>query len=123
MPLNKANNLSPSTLAFVGDAVCSLYARQKLVYTADYKSAMLQKLYCGEVSAHGQNALLHRVEGQFTEDEAAIFRRGRNARKPSHSKKAGVAEYNNATGFEAVIGWLYLTGQNERLLTLLEVKK
>ena len=118
--LNKANNLSPVTLAFVGDAVYSLYIRQKLVLAADYTPATLQKMSSAEVSAHGQNELLHRIEGQFTEEEAAVFKRGRNAKKPSHSKHADLAEYNNSTGLEAVFGWLYLTGQNERLISLLE---
>ena len=119
IPLNKANNLSPVTLAFVGDAVYSLYVRQKLVLTADYAPAKLQQLTCAEVSAHGQNGLLHRIEGKFTEQELAIFKRGRNAKKPSHSKNADLSEYNNSTGLEAVIGWLYLTGQSERLKQLL----
>lgn len=119
----KANNLSPVTLAFVGDAVYSLYVRQKLVLTADYPSGTLQKMSSADVSAHGQNDLLRRIEPQFTEEEAAIFKRGRNAKKPSHAKNADLSEYNNSTGLEAVIGWLYLTGQNERLLELLEVKK
>lgn len=119
IPLNRAENLSPVTLAFVGDAVYSLYVRQKLVLEGDYPAGTLQKLSSAEVSAHGQNELLHRIESGFTEEEAAIFKRGRNAKKPSHSKNADIAEYNNSTGFEAVIGWLYLTGQNQRLLQLL----
>lgn len=119
IPLNKAENLSPVTLAFVGDAVYSLYVRQKLVLEADYPAGTLQKLSSAQVSAHGQNELLRRIESKFTEEEAAIFKRGRNTKKPSHSKNADLAEYNNSTGLEAVIGWLYLTGQNERLLQLL----
>lgn len=120
---NKSSNLSPVTLAFVGDAVYSLYVRHKLTLAADYPAATLQKLSCAEVSAHGQNDLLRRIQPQFTEEEAAIFKRGRNAKKPSHSKNADLAEYNNSTGLEAVIGWLYLTGQNDRLLELLGENK
>ena len=117
---NRANNLSPITLAFVGDAVYSLFVRHKLTLAADYTAGTLQKLSSAEVSAHGQNDLLRRIESLFTEQEAAIFKRGRNAKKPSHSKNADLAEYNNSTGLEAVFGWLYLTGQNDRLLQLLE---
>ena len=120
MPVNRADNLSPVTLAFVGDAVYSLYVRQRHVLAADHSPAVLQKLTSADVSAHGQNDLLRRIEGRFTEEESAIFKRGRNAKKPSHSKNADLAEYNNSTGLEAVIGWLYLTGQNERLVSLLE---
>ena len=123
MPLNKAENLSPVTLAFVGDAVYSLFVRHKLVLAADYTAGTLQKLSSAEVSAHGQNQRLRSIESRFTEEEAAIFKRGRNAKKPSHSKNADLAEYNNSTGFEAVLGWLYITGQNQRLLQLLEDKQ
>ena len=118
---DKADNLSPVTLAFVGDAVYSLYVRQKFALAADYPAGELQKMTVAEVSAHGQNGLLHRLAGKFTPHEEEIFRRGRNAKKPSHSKNADLAEYNNSTGLEAVIGWLYLTGQRDRLINLLAV--
>lgn len=120
LPLDKANNLSPVTLAFVGDAVFSLYVRSRLALAANYSSSKLQTLSCALVSAHGQNGLLHKIGGMFTADEEAVFKRGRNAKKPSHSKNADIAEYNNSTGLEAVLGWLYVTGQRERLNCLLE---
>ncbi len=119
LPLDKADNLNAVTLAFVGDAVYSLYVRQKLALRADYPTGKLQKLTVAEVSAHGQNGLLKNLSGKFTPHEEEIFKRGRNAKKPSHSKNADLAEYNNSTGLEAVIGWLYLTGQSERLMYLL----
>lgn len=117
--ISKANNFSPVTLAFIGDAVYSLYVRQKLSLSADYTPATLQKMSADRVSAHGQNALLKKTEGLFSTEERAVFMRGRNAKKPSHSKNADIAEYNNSTGFEAVLGWLYLTGQNQRLMLFL----
>ncbi len=118
LSLERANNLNAVTLAFVGDAVYSLYVRQKFAVMADYPAGTLQKLTVAEVSAHGQNSLLGRVRPDFTQQEEEIFRRGRNAKKPSHSKNADLAEYNNSTGLEAVIGWLYLTGQEQRLIQL-----
>ena len=119
----EARNVSPVTLAFVGDAVYTLYVREKLVLNHAYSTGTLQKLSSESVSAHGQNALLERVFPQFTEDELAVFKRGRNAKKPTHSKSASLAEYNNSTGLEAVFGYLYLTGQYERLNTLLNEGK
>ncbi len=119
LPENRADNLNPVTLAFVGDAVWSLYVRQKFSLEADYTSGVLQKMTSAEVSAHGQNVYLKGVEEEFTPHEADIFRRGRNAKKPSHSKNADISEYNNSTGFEAVLGWLYLTGKSDRLLYLM----
>lgn len=115
----EAKNLSPVTLAFVGDAVYSLYVREKLVLSSDFSTGKLQKLTSAEVSAHGQNITLERILPLLTEDEEAIFRRGRNAKKPTRSKSASVAEYNNSTGFEAVLGYLYLTGNYERINELL----
>lgn len=116
----EAKNLSPVTLAFLGDAVYSLYIREKYVLEADYTSGTLQKLTSEEVSAHGQNLTLERVKETFTEDEEAVFKRGRNAKKPTHSKHATMTEYNNSTGFEAVLGYLYLTGQYQRIEELLK---
>lgn len=116
----RARNLSPVTLAFVGDAVYSLYVREKLVLSTDYKTGELQKLTSSRVSAHGQSGLLERLIPLFTEEETDIYKRGRNAKKSTKSKNASVAEYNRSTGFEAVIGYLYLTGQYERIAQLLD---
>ncbi len=117
--VEKARSISPVTLAFVGDAVYSLYVREKLVLTTDYGTGELQKLTSAEVSAHGQSILLNKLQPCFTEEETAIFKRGRNAKKSTKSKNASVAEYNRSTGFEAVLGYLYLTGQNSRIIQLL----
>lgn len=116
----EAKNLSPVTLAFVGDAVYSLFVREKYVLTSDFSTGKLQKLTSEEVSAHGQNLLLERIFPKFTETEAAIYKRGRNAKKPTHSKNATIAEYNSSTGFEAVLGYLYLSGQYQRIDELLD---
>lgn len=115
----KAKNLSPVTLAFVGDAVYSLYIRERLVLSTDFGTGTLQKLTSSSVSAHGQSELLEKIQSLFTEEENDIFKRGRNAKKNTKSKNASVAEYNRSTGFEAVLGYLYLTGQYERITELL----
>lgn len=119
---DNARNISPVTLAFLGDAVYSLYVREKLVLSTDFGTGTLQKLTSSEVSAHGQSGLLEKIIPLFTEEEADIFRRGRNAKKPTKSKNASVAEYNRSTGFEAVLGYLYLTGRLERISRLLSYK-
>ena len=118
--IKKAKNLSPVTLAFVGDAVYSLYVREKLVLSTDFSTGELQKLTSYEVSAHGQSELLEKILPLFTEEESDIFKRGRNAKKSTRSKNASVLEYNRSTGFEAVLGFLYLTGQYQRISYLLE---
>ena len=118
----RAANLSPVTLAFVGDAVYSLYVRERLVLSTDYGTGELQKLTSAEVSAHGQSNLVEKLLPVFTQTEADIFRRGRNAKKSTKSKNASVAEYNRSTGFEAVLGYLYLTGQYKRIDELLSTE-
>lgn len=115
LSLRQAKLMNPVTLAFVGDAVFTLFVRERLVERADYPLAQLQKLVSAEVSAHGQNLLLEKISPLFTEEEADVFRRGRNAKKGTRAKNASVAEYNNSTGVEAVLGYLYLTGQTARL--------
>ena len=111
--------IHPVALAFVGDAVYSLYVREKLVKSGEDKPAIYQKAAARAVSAHGQNELLQKIEASFTEEEADVFRRARNAKKGSKAKSASVAEYVRSTGIEAVIGYLYLTGNYERIERLL----
>ncbi len=116
----KARQISPVTLAFVGDAVYSLYVREREFLSCDGKLNDLQKQTSAIVSAKGQSELLYKLESMFTEEEEKIFHRGRNAKKTTKSKNASVAEYNRSTGFEAVLGYLYLSGQYERIAFLLD---
>ena len=116
----RARQISPVTLAFVGDAVYSLYVREREVLRCDGKLADLQKRTSAAVSAKGQSDLLIKVEELFTPEEEEIFHRGRNAKKSTKSKSASVADYNRSTGFEAVLGYLYLTGQYGRIAQLIE---
>lgn len=120
MTIQQAKQLSPVTLAFVGDAVYTLYVRSALVLSADRRPSELQKLSSLTVSAHGQSELLSKIEERFTNEEREIFLRGRNAKKATKSKNADVAEYNRSTGFEALLGFLYLTGNKERIYQLLK---
>lgn len=111
--------IHPVTLAFVGDAVYSLYVREKLVKAGEDKPGVYQKAASAAVSARGQNELLKKIESLFTEEEAEIFRRARNSRKNSKAKNATAAEYNRSTGFEAVVGYLYLTENFPRIEEIL----
>lgn len=116
----KAKQISPVTLAFVGDAVYSLFVRQEEVLLApDLKLIGLQKRTANKVSAIGQSQLLKTVESLFTEEEQEIYHRGRNAKKTTRSKSASVIDYNRSTGFEAVLGFLYLCGRVDRIKQLL----
>lgn len=119
MDKDKATNLSPVVLAFVGDAVYSLFVRERLTFYSDCKTGELNKLAVKEVNASAQALLFKEIEPLLTEEELIVFKRGRNAKKSTRSKSATVMEYNISTGFEAVLGFLYLTGNKERLNFLL----
>lgn len=119
MPRERARAMNAVVLAFVGDAAWSLYVREGLVFSSDCKTGTLQKRASERVSAKGQAKRFAEVEGLLTEEERAVFLRGRNAHKPTKSKNASVAEYNISTGFEAVIGFLYLAGDYARIAELL----
>lgn len=121
MSENEAKLLSPVVLAFVGDAVYSLYVREKLVRSGGGKPSDFQRACAKVVSAHGQSAFLEKLLPAFTQEESEIFHRGRNAKKATKSKNASPAEYNRSTGFESVLGYLYLSGQEARLAELLSL--
>lgn len=119
MQKHEVLKIHPVTLAFVGDAVYSLYVREKLVKAGEDKPGVYQKAASAAVSARGQNELLKKIEPLFTEEEAEVFRRARNSRKSSKAKNATAAEYNRSTGFEAVVGYLYLTENFPRIEEIL----
>lgn len=106
---------SPLSLAFVGDAVYSLYIREYFVKTKRYNINTLNKMTVQYVSAHGQFMALELIKNMLTEEEAGVAKRGQNASKASVAKHASVAEYRASTGFECLLGYLELTGQHERI--------
>lgn len=122
LPADKVHNMNPVVLAFVGDAVYTLYVREKVVSSGDYKTGALNKMAAQTVCASAQARLAEQISTFFTEAENDVFRRARNAKKTSRAKNASVADYNASTGFEAVIGYLYLTGNYARLDELLALK-
>lgn len=115
---DRARQMNPVVLAFVGDAVYTLLARTRLALTGSNKTGELNKRASQIVSAHGQSDVLGRVLPLLTEEESDIYRRGRNAKKPTKSKNASVGEYVRSTGLEALVGYLYLTGRSERIKEL-----
>lgn len=119
-PLSKerAALMNPVVLAFVGDAVYTLLVRTELAVNSAAKANELNKRAAEIVSAHGQSGALERMLPLLTEEEEAVYRRGRNAKKATKSKNATVSDYVRSTGFEALLGYLYLTGQTERIREL-----
>lgn len=112
---DRVKQMNPVVLAFVGDAVYTLLVREKLALSYRFKTGELDRRTAQIVSAHGQSAALEKILPLLSEEEEEIFKRGRNAKKPTKSKNASVGEYVRSTGFEALLGFLYLTGQIERI--------
>lgn len=111
--------MNPLVLAYIGDAYFNLYVRGRLLGYEQNKVQVLHKFGAQIVSAVWQNIAYQAIEDELTEDEKAVFRRGRNAK--SHvPKSATVAEYRTSTGFEALLGTLYLNKEFTRLEELAE---
>lgn len=114
------HEMSPLALAFVGDAVLELLVRSKLVGTTRLQPNRLHTVATHYVSAHAQSRELEILEPLLTEAEASVLRRGKNASKASVAKHATVQEYRASTGFESLLGWLYLQGRNDRIQELFD---
>ena len=118
MEESRARMLNPLQLAYIGDGVWELLVRTRIIYKG--RSARhVHKDAVACVNAHAQSEAFRRIESMLTEPEADIARRGRNAHA-HHAvpKNQDAADYRAATALEALIGYLYLTGQEDRLLTL-----
>ncbi len=111
--------LSPLTLAFVGDACFSLFIRETLVSRANRPVRDLHKLSVRAVNAQAQAKCIKMLLPSLSEKETEIFKRGRNAHTSHMPKNQSGCDYHYATGFEALIGYLYLSGSSERLDLLL----
>ena len=109
------------SLALVGDGVWTLYVREKLILKHDCKSGLLSKKCVDYVNAAAQCKMLYALEGKLTETEEDVARRARNAHTHLRAKNASLDEYKKATALEALIGYLYLTGQDDRLKEIQEI--
>lgn len=118
----EAKELNSLVLAYVGDAVQSLYVRHELAASHDGKAGQLHKLASGVVNAKKQAELSDKLWDVFTEDEKSIFLRGRNGKAHHKAKNQTGADYRKASGLEAVLGYLYLTGNIDRIVELLGEK-
>ncbi|MBQ0136275.1 MAG: ribonuclease III [Oscillospiraceae bacterium] len=115
-----ANQLSPGTLAFIGDCVFELFVREALVTEANRPSSELHAEKVKFVSASAQANSMRLLEGDLTEKELEIFKRGRNAHTTHTPKNMTNADYHAATGFETLFGYLYLNGEISRLRELFQ---
>lgn len=116
----KPKQYSPLSLAFVGDAVYEQFVRSKVIEEhPDMPAGKLYKETVKKVSAHAQSVSIGAIEQQLTEDELEMYKRGRNAKSPSSPKNADINEYRRATGLETLVGYVYTTGDEDRLYELM----
>lgn len=111
---------APLQLAYIGDAVYEVFVRTHLLKMGNFTVNELHSLSKGFVSAKAQSDKMSTLEDVLTEDEIRIFKRGRNAKSGTVPKNADVGDYHRATGFEALVGYLYLKGEFDRLYELME---
>ena len=109
---------SPLTLAYIGDGVYELIIRTILVKKGNCPVNRLHKKASSLVKAGAQSAIMEVIEEKLTPEELSVYRRGRNAHSPTMAKHATIADYRRATGFEALMGYLYLKEDYTRMLTL-----
>ena len=112
----EARLLNPLQLALVGDGVYEHFIRNSILSNnLELSAHKIHVKAIGYVKAKSQSIIMHEIEDKLTEDESYIYKRGRNAKSATVPKNADVRDYRMATGFEALVGYLYLTGNTERL--------
>lgn len=118
--ITHALSLSSVALAYMGDAVHSAYVRRRLITEHDFKSGELTRRASRYVCARSQAAMMESVRPLLSEQENEVAKRAENTRTNNKPKNADRAQYRLSTAFEALLGFLYLTGQNTRLDEILE---
>lgn len=112
---------SPLTLAYIGDAIFELVVRTVLVKRKNMRPEKLHKAATKVVKAETQSLMIEVLKEELTEEELAIYKRGRNAKAVTRAKNATMSDYRRATGFEALMGYLYLKGDMERMIRLISL--
>ena len=118
LPQVDIQTYSPLTLAYIGDAAYELVVRTFLVDQGNSRPDKLHRKASSMVKAAAQAAMAEALKDSLTEEELSVYRRGRNAKSPTMAKNASMSDYRKATGFEALMGYLYLKGEQKRLIDL-----
>lgn len=121
MTKTQAMHLNPRQWAFVGDTVYSLYVKTVILTRTDYPLAKMHKLSVSEVNSSRQAEIFDAIEPLLGEEERDILRRGRRIRTRSSHSRNDPGEYSKSTALEGLVGFLYLTGQDERLEEIMDM--
>lgn len=116
----KVNEIDSKALAYVGDAIYELYIREYIVNNSREQVSKLHRKTVKYVSAKAQAKIIENIMEELTEKEVDIFKRGRNAVANTIPKNTDVVTYKIATGFESLVGYLYMAKENDRLQYLIE---
>ena len=112
----EARLLNPLQLALIGDGVYELFIRNSILSNnLELSAHKMHVKAIGYVKAKSQSIIMHAIEDKLTENESYIFKRGRNTKSATVPKNADVRDYRMATGFEALVGYMHLIGDYERL--------
>ena len=118
----KAGLYSPLVLAYIGDSIYEAFTRKKVLEgNPNLPAHKLHKENVKYVKANAQSNAMEKIEPMLSEAELAIYKRGRNAKSATVPKNADLTDYRRATGFEALIGFLELSEQHERLMEIMEI--
>ncbi|MGN0376155.1 MAG: Mini-ribonuclease 3 [Suilimivivens sp.] len=111
---------SPLTLAYIGDSIFDLIIRTVVVERGNEPANKLHRKTVTYVKAQTQSAMIEALLPELTEEEMAVYKRGRNAKSYTSAKNASIGDYRKATGLEALVGYLYLTDRAERIMELIK---
>lgn len=119
-PHEVSSKYSPLALAYIGDSIYDLLVKKSFVLKSNMQPEKYHKKVTSIVSAKAQSAFIESYMDNLTEEEQAVYKRARNSSPHTKAKNASLQDYLKATGFEAVLGYLYLSGQNARLDELVQ---
>ena len=112
---------SPLTLAYIGDCIYDLIIKTKVISEGNKQVKKLHQETSSMVQASAQSEMMRALQPLLTEEEHAVYRRGRNAKSVSPAKNQSLTDYRRATGFEALMGWLYLKREWKRMADLIKI--
>ena len=115
------DSYSPLTLAYIGDSVYDLIIKSLVINEGNKQVKKLHQETSRMVQASAQSEMMRVIQGVLTEEEHAVYRRGRNAKSVSPARNQSLTDYRRATGFEALIGWLYLKSDWKRIIDLVKM--
>ena len=115
------NTYSPLTLAYIGDCVFDLIIKNLVISHGNKQVSKLHKETSSLVQASAQSLMMRKIQEQLTEEETSVYKRGRNAKSITPAKNQSITDYRRATGFEALLGYLYLQKEWKRMLDLVKI--